>query len=152
MKSLVIYDSVFGNTEKIARAIVDGLGETSSLKHVSNVKPEDLNVDLLVVGSPTRAFNAMPTLNSYLRSLPSNSLRSVRVASFDTRVDVGVVDSKVLSTMVKFFGYAGEKILKILVSKGGNSVGTNAFFVLDKEGPLKDGEVLRAQEWAKQLH
>ncbi|MBN2850713.1 MAG: flavodoxin family protein [Erysipelotrichaceae bacterium] len=152
MKSLVIYDSVFGNTKKIAQSIVDGLGEGSTLMHVSDVKPGDLKVDLLVVGSPTRAFNAMPTLNAFVAALPANSLKSVRVASFDTRVDVEVVKSKVLTTMVKFFGYAGEKILKKLASKGGISVGTNAFYVLDKEGPLKDGEILRAQEWAKQLN
>ncbi len=59
MKALLIYDSVFGNTEKIARAIADGLAAQASVETLrpEQVDPEQLTGwDLLVVGSPTRGF------------------------------------------------------------------------------------------------
>jgi flavodoxin len=59
MNALVIYDSVFGNTEQIAQAIGNALGSQEDVKivRVSNVKPEQLTgLKLLIVGSPTRQF------------------------------------------------------------------------------------------------
>ncbi len=67
MKSLVIYDSVYGNTEKIAQAIGKTLkGNAISIKQV---KPEDLKgIDLLLVGSPTQAFNMLPAMKKLAES------------------------------------------------------------------------------------
>jgi flavodoxin len=59
MKTLVIYDSVYGNTEKIAQAIAEELlaqGEVT-IRRVGEVSLEQLSrIDLLVVGSPTQPF------------------------------------------------------------------------------------------------
>jgi flavodoxin len=59
MKALVVYDSVFGNTEQIAQAIGKALGSQAEVNilRVSNVKPEQLTgLKFLIVGSPTRQF------------------------------------------------------------------------------------------------
>ena len=82
MKALVVYDSFFGNTEQIARAVGAAIGnalashaEVQTLR-VGDVKAEHLaGLDLLVVGSPTRAFSASPATKAWLKSLAPNSLR-----------------------------------------------------------------------------
>jgi flavodoxin len=155
MKALVVYDSVFGNTEKVAQAMGQALGpqaEAQALR-VGDVKPEHLDgLDALVVGSPTRAFSPTPAIKAWLRGLPSGSLKEVKVAAFDTRISVKDVDSAILNFLVKIFGYAAEPIGKRLARKGGKmTMSPEGFFVQGTEGPLKDGELERAAAWAKQV-
>ena len=150
MKTLVIYDSVFGNTEKIAKAI----GERSGAKvvQVSAVKSEDLaGVELLLVGSPTRGFRPTDGMKKFLKDLSSGILKGVGVGGFDPRMDVDEVDNKVLTFMEKIFGYAAEPIAKTLIQKGGKQVIPPAGFIVKaSEGPLRDGELERAREWGKE--
>ena len=59
-EKLVVYDSVFGNTAKVAEAIGEALGD-ASVKKVTEVSQKDLhNITVLFVGSPTRAFRPTP--------------------------------------------------------------------------------------------
>ncbi len=119
MKSLVVYDSVFGNTKLIAETIAKVIGDDATLEHVSQASANISDINLLIVGSPTRAFNCTPAMTTYLRSIPAHKLDNIRCAAFDTRADVNTVNNKFLSFMVKRFGYANEKIEKLLRSKGG---------------------------------
>lgn len=53
MKNLVIYDSMYGNTKKIAESIAAVLGNSTRVVMVDQVKKNDLaGLGLLVVGSP----------------------------------------------------------------------------------------------------
>lgn len=155
MKSLVIYDSVFGNTKELAKVIAGVLataGEVAA-KKVDEVDRSDLEgIDLLVVGSPTRAFRATPELMSFLKGLAPDALHRVRVAAFDTRIDTAKVNNRFLNLMVKLFGYAAEPIAKTLERKGGERAAEPAgFFVGDKEGPVVEGERDRVESWARSL-
>jgi flavodoxin len=155
MKALVVYDSVFGNTEKVAQEMgraLAALGEAQALR-VGDVRAEHLSgLDVLVVGSPTRAFSPTPAIKNWLRGLPSNGLRGVRVAAFDTRAAVEEVNSAVLTFFVRIFGYAAEPIGNRLAKKGGEpGMPPEGFFVTDTEGPLRDGELARAAEWVRQI-
>ncbi len=72
MKTLIIYESFFGNTEKIAQAISEGLGASMNVEvcKVGDVKPEQIeNADLLIVGSATRAFRPSPETKRFLSHL-----------------------------------------------------------------------------------
>jgi flavodoxin I len=155
MKTLIIYDSVFGNTEQIARAIADALKPQNKVEllRVSSVKPEDVQgVELLIVGSPTRKFTATPEIFSFIKSISIQGLKGVQVTAFDTRISLSDIKSSVLRFMVKLGGYAAEPIAKKLQKKGGDLIiPPEGFFVNDTEGPLKDGELERAAEWAKQI-
>jgi flavodoxin len=155
MKALVVYDSVFGNTEKVAQAMGDALGSQAEVQalRVGDVEAEHLSgLDALVVGSPTRAFSPTPAIKAWLRSLPSGSLEGVKVAAFDTRFPVEDVDVAILKFLVKIFGYAAKPIADRLGKKGGDLViPPEGFFVKDTEGPLKDGELERAADWAQQV-
>lgn len=155
MKALVIFESVYGNTEKVARAIGAGLAAAGKVLvvPVAESRPEQLTgLDLLVVGSPTQAFGPIAGTKEFLKTLPAQALKGKKVAAFDTRVSVAEVNSKVLTVMVGAFGYAAEKIAKELKARGGAEVVAPAgFFVADKEGPLKDGELERAAAWAGEI-
>jgi flavodoxin len=151
-KKLVVFDSFFGNTEKIARAIGDAAGSSdqSRVVRVSDVKPTDLNgIELLFVGSPTRAFRPTKAISRFLKAIPAKSLAGISVAAFDTRMNVAEVNSRILNVMAKLFGYAAEPIARKLVQKGGKQAfPPQGFFVQGSNGPLKDGELARADAWA----
>ncbi|MFO7917262.1 MAG: flavodoxin domain-containing protein [Anaerolineae bacterium] len=153
MKALVVYESFFGNTEQVARAVSDALAslEEVEVRQASEVTPEQLaGVDILVVGSPTRAFSPTPGIKKFLSSIPQGGLEGVRVAAFDTRIALSDIDVPVLPLLVKVFGYAAKPINDRLVQKGGEQAALpEGFAVEGTEGPLKEGEVEGAVEWAR---
>ena len=153
MKVLIIYDSVFGNTEQIAQAIGNSLSSKENVEtlRVSEVKPEQLiGLELLIVGSPTRAFRPTKAIMGFLNKIPLNGLKGVKVAAFDTRISTVDVNSRFLNVLVKLFGYAAKPIAYKLEKKGGSLViPPEGFLVKASEGPLKDGELERAADWAK---
>jgi len=141
MKSLVVYDSTYGNTEQVAQAIGVALG--GAVRRAGDVGPADLGgVELLVVGSPTHGGRPTEPVDKLLKT--PLKLDGVRVAAFDTRVDsrVGAV----------LFGFAATRTGQTLEKCGGRLVAPpEGFFVLGNRGPLKAGELERAASWAKAL-
>ena len=155
MKAIVIYDSQFGNTEKIAQAVRDALSDTAEtrLMRASSVAPRDLMAaDLLVVGSPTQRFHATEPVDRFLKGA---SLHGIHAVAFDTRFDMNDVDSRTLRLAVKVAGdsaYAAPRIAAVLEKAGATMVATpEGFIVTDTEGPLREGELERAAEWARGL-
>jgi len=153
MKTLIVYDSFFGNTEKIAQAIGNSLGSKEDVEtlRVSDIKLEQLiGLELIIVGSPTRVFKPTKAIMNFLNKIPLDSLKGVKVAAFDTRISTVDVNSRFLNILVKLFGYAAKPIADKLEKKGGSLIiPPEGFFVKDSEGPLKDGEPERAADWAK---
>ena len=154
MKALVVYDSAYGNTAKIAQAIGDALGAQADVEtlKVSDVSPEQLtSVDLLIVGSPTQKFRPTGAVTKLLKSVPAGGLKGVKVAAFDTRFRESEINKvRVLAFFVRIFGYAAKPIGDRLVKKGGQLViPPEGFFVADTEGPLLEDELERAADWAR---
>ena len=154
MKTLVVCDSVYGNTAQIARAITGALGppDDVQMRQVSEVDVTSLAaLDLLIVGAPTHGGRPSPTMQEFLNKIPANALRNVDVAAFDTRLSAegrGFWMRMLLSIL----GYAAGHIAKGLTRKGGKLVApAEGFIVEDKEGPLKDGELERAAVWARSI-
>jgi flavodoxin len=152
MKALVVYDSVFGNTEQVAREIGKALeaGGNVQTPRVTEVDMDQLSgLELLVVGSPTRGFRPTEGITQFLKSLPEGRLNGVKVAAFDTRIDMEDIKSPILRFLVKKGGYAAPSIAKRLQRAGGRPVAPpEGFAVKGTEGPLKQGELERAAEWA----
>lgn len=144
MKALIVYDSVYGNTEKIARAIRSAIAGEVKVLRAGEVNTADLkSVDLLIVGSPTQGGRATPPIQDFLNKLPESAVKGINVAAFDTRFS---------TKLVGIFGYAAGKIAGSLKRKGGTLIlPPEPFFVKGKEGPLKEGELERAAGWAKRL-
>ncbi len=157
MKSLVLFDSVFGNTEKIAQAIGTGLetGSEVTVRKITDTNAAELSeMDLVVVGSPTRGFRPTKPVADFLQVLPTRLLRGKKVAAFDTRMSQQEIDSSVffLKYLVKAFGYAAKPISAGLLRAGGvQPYQPEGFLVHGQEGPLFDGELERATEWGKKL-
>lgn len=155
MKALVIYDSYFGNTEQIAQAIGNALGSPEDVEtlRVGNLKPEQLTgLELLIVGSPTRGFRPTAAITNLLKGIPTNGLSGVKVAAFDTRISIADMGPAILRFLAGLFGYAAKPISDGLKRKGGRlTLPPEGFLVEGTEGPLKEGELDRAADWAKQI-
>ena len=88
-KAIVIYHSQFGNTEKIAQALVSGLDEKGS--KVDCVKVEDVQIDklakydLLVIGGPTYVFGMSKPMKAFIEKLEQVNLRDKKAFAFDTK-------------------------------------------------------------------
>ena len=144
MKVLVVYDSAYGNTEKIAKAVAATLkGDIKVLRAAEGNPAEFGSFDMLVIGSPTYGGRPMPSVAKFMNKIPESTIKGKNVAAFDTRIAV---------VMAKMFGFAADKIAKNLKGKGANLVvPAKGFFVTGKEGPLRNGELERAAGWAKSL-
>jgi len=144
MKALIVYDSVYGNTEKIARAIAEAItpyGEVKVLR-VDEANPSELKtIDLLIVGSPTHGGRPTQAIRDLLNKVPGGYLQGIIVAAFDTRLSM---------KLVGVFGYAAGRIAGNLKRKGGTLIASpEGFFVKGSKGPLKEGELDRTAGWAK---
>jgi flavodoxin I len=144
MKTLIVYDSVYGNTEKIARAIAEAVTPSGEVKvlRTGEANPSGLaSIDLLVVGSPTHGGRATPAVQDVLNKMAQQSLKGIKVAAFDTRRQ---------SKFARIFGNAAGRIARQLTKKGGVLiVSPEGFLVTGTKGPLKEGELERAAAWAK---
>lgn len=140
MNALVVYDSEFGNTKMVARVIAAELAKSGKAKaiHVSEKTIDIKGVDLLVVGSPTQAWKPMPAIQEFLKSL--HDLNGLKTAAFDTRFKSPKI----------FTGSAAKIIAKELEKKGAKLVlAPESFFVEGTHGPLRMGEIERAEEWVR---
>jgi flavodoxin len=144
MKSLVVYDSRYGHTKIIAEAIGDALPGDVEVRHVSDVNATDLSAyHLLVVGAPTHGAKPSEDVQAFLDRIQAKALTGTGVAGFDTRMT---------NKLITLFGTAAPKIAKALKQKGGILAGPpGGFYVTGGEGPLREGEVERAGQWAQGL-
>ena len=141
VKALVVYDGLFGNTEKVAKALAAGLesgGVDVNVVKVDAVKFDELGkVDLLCVGSPVHAWNASKPVKEFLERLKSvEDLSGKKAFAFDTKIKS------------RLAGSAGGKIerklkdLGLIIAKHSESA-----IVKGREGPLEEG----AEEKFKQI-
>jgi flavodoxin I len=144
MIAIVVYDSTYGNTEKIANAIGTAIGGAVKVARIAESNAAALGkAELLVVASPTMGGRPTEAMLSFLNRIPAGSLKGVKVASVDTRLR---------TKWVKIFGYAAEKIAVRLAKCGGTPVAPpEGFLVVGSKGPLVDQELERASAWGKRI-
>ncbi len=152
MKALIVYDSVYGNTEEIARAIAGAITPSDGVKvlRAGEANPSKLeSIDLLIVGSPTHGGRPTKAIQEFIGKIPANALRNVGVTSFDTRIS-GKDKGFGIRILVGAIGYAAGRIANSLKGKGGYlAAAPEGFIVEGNEGPLKQGELERAAGWAR---
>ena len=163
-QALVIYESMFGNTERVATAVADGLrseGFDVDLRNVVSA-PERLHVgyDLLVLGAPTHAFSLSrekTRADAARQGAPSDRTRiGMRewllgltwdgappvVAVFDTR-----------AAKVRRLRWAASRTMTALLRRRGLQLhgSPEAFLVADIQGPLEPDEQTRASAWGRTI-
>jgi flavodoxin len=147
MKGVVIYDTTYGNTKKIAEAITETLKE-SGLKvdifHLKDIKDISRDYDFLILGSPTKIGTMSWAVRGFIgKKINGEEWANKPFAAFDTEGE---------SIMKKGGGSAAEKISKKLKDKGLTQLQPALkVAVLGMKGPLKDGEIEKAKEYAKKL-
>ncbi len=146
MNTLIIYDSHYGNTERIARTIADSLRDSGQAQaaRVDVARALSLHgVDLLILGSPTQGFRPTPAMQAMLKDIAAQVQTGQAVACFDTRFRGFFWKDSAASSMVRQLHALGIKPI----------VAPESFFVkaMRKEGPLLAGEVERAATWARTL-
>lgn len=164
MKVLVVYESMWGNTERVARAVASGLTEAPGVQvEIQEVSRSDVpgeDVDLVVAGGPTHAFSmTRPStradavtkgapagsrgtgLREWIDALPAGR-HAAPLATFDTRVD-----------KVRHLPGSAARSAAKAVRRHGYAVPAppQSFYVRDMAGPLLDGELDRATAWGRQL-
>jgi flavodoxin I len=144
MKTIVIYDSLYGNTEQIARAIGGAVGDEVTVAKVAEADAAALaSFDLVIIGSPTQGGRFTPKVKAFLDKIPTDALKGRRVAVFDTRAK-GIIP--------KIFGWAANRLADTVQGKGAVVVAPGeGFFVKATKGPLVEGELERAAAWAKTI-
>lgn len=160
MNTLVVYESMWGNTRAVAEAVAERLGEEVVLVDVANA-PERLpaDLDLLVVGGPTHAFSmsrASTRRDAVGKGAGTHDVeRGIREWLGDVvasgPVDIATFDTRVGS--VKHLPGSAAKAAGRDVRRHhlGRLVATASFFVEDMAGPLSDGELDRARAWGASL-
>jgi flavodoxin len=91
MKTIVVYDSVYGNTKQVAEAIAEQIkadgNEAALINLRENVKPS-LDGDMMFLGSPTRVFRMTPQAKDFVRGLKSLGWKDQPIVMFDTMMGV----------------------------------------------------------------
>jgi flavodoxin len=142
MKVLVIYDSTYGNTAKVARAIGEAFAGETKVSSVGEANAAELNTfNLLIVGSPTQGGRPTKAMQGFLHNIPESALKGIKAAAFDTRISM---------KLAGIFGFAAGRIADSLTKKGALVLSSAGFFVTGKESSLKEGELERAAAWARE--
>ncbi len=91
LRAFVIFDTRYGNTEKIAKSLEAGLKEASVQAVCINIKDVAVDslkqYDLICVGAPTEAFTASKPMKEFLGKLKSIDLSGKYGFAFDTKLD-----------------------------------------------------------------
>lgn len=147
MKGVVIYDTSYGNTQTIGETIAETLKEsgiavdTFYVKDVKKLVADDY--DFLVLGSPTKFGTMSLTVKGLLGKVKSKEWANKPFAAFDTENPENIEKKQ---------GSAAEKIAEKLKEKQMNQLlPVLKALVLGWKGPLQEGEIERAREYAREL-
>ena len=147
MKGIVVYDGSHGNTKKIAETIAETLKESGLevdnfyVKDVKKLSTKDY--DFMVLGSPTRFGTMSFAVKGFLGKVKSKEWMNKPFAAFDTELHENIEKKE---------GSAAEKIAEKLGEKQMNQMlPVLKAVVLGMKGPLQEGEIERAREYARKL-
>ncbi len=160
MKAVVVYESLWGNTAAIARAIAEGLGPEARALSTAEATPEALQgVELIIGGSPLFAFR-LPTdemrenIRSKAETFPTPpDLSAPSMRDWLETVPAGQGQCAGFETRIWWSpGSAARAILQGLKKAGyAPMVRPKRFRVTGMTGPLKAGEIERARKWGARL-
>jgi hypothetical protein len=168
MPAVVVYESMFGSTRKVAGAIARGLARNveTVVAPVAQATPEIVaGASLIVIGGPTHMHTmSRPTSRRIAGEVAGkpgsgvalepgatgpglrewfDSLGTVDVAcaAFDTRGPASAL----------LTGRASKRIQRLLRRHGARPICSARSFVVDKDNTLAPGELTRAEQWGGDL-
>lgn len=139
MKVLILFDN--GETTKIANAMYDTLKKEDidvSIKQVDAAKKDDvLKSDLLIIGSPTKAWSSSPRIQKFLSQFNNYDFRTKSAAAF------GLMEKHFLA------GSASRNIVKFLRALRFNIISQQDFYTTKEK--ITPEEIERARKFAKYI-
>ncbi len=169
MRVVIVYESMFGCTRRIAEAVAEALGLSNDVRLVCVVdaQPNVLDgADFVVVGGPTQGWSmSRPSTRRGAplhASDPASDLElepgadagpGVRewLASIErNRANAAAFDTRIKSPVV-FTGRASKAIGRQLTRHGMTLVAPPESFLVDKKSHLLSGELERARLWGAGL-
>jgi len=147
MKGIVVYDTTYGNTRKIAETIAETLkasGIEVDAFYVKDVKKLSAgDYDFLVLGSPTKFGTMSFTVKGFLGKVKTKEWMNRPFAAFDTENPENIEKQE---------SSAAEKIAEKLREKRMNQLlPVLKAVVLEWKGPLQEGEIERTRDYARKL-
>ena len=146
-KGIVVYDTSYGNTQKIAETIAETLKESGievdlfDVKDVKKLSRKDYG--FLVLGSPTRFGTMSFAIRRFVGKVKSEQWRNKPFTAFDTENPENIEKKQ---------GSAAEKIAEKLKEKKMNQLlPVLKAVVFGTKGPLKEGEIERTKDFAREL-
>ncbi|NVM19856.1 MAG: flavodoxin family protein [Candidatus Lokiarchaeota archaeon] len=149
MKVLIAYDSKYGNTEKVARLIAEGIASSENNEVVvNNVKDVELkkedSYDLILIGSPNHFGRHIGSVKKFINKLPKSQLRVKAYAVFDT-----YITSDFEKAVKKMEQQISEMMPDLTKASPGLSIkveGTGT-----SKGPIADEELPKCKEFGIKL-
>jgi Flavodoxin len=159
MKVIVVYESHWGNTAAVARAIADGFGTGAQALSTDEASPAAVaEADLIVAGAPVMAFSLpsdkmLATLAGDSKAPSPPDLSHASMRSWLDGLPVGHGRSAEFETGLRWSpGGATGAIGRKLEQAGFKRLDKSQRFVVKGSyGPLRDGELERAQRWGSEL-
>ncbi len=169
MRGVVVYESMFGNTRRVAEMITHALAEVVEVRmlRADAVTADDVRgIDLLVVGAPTHAWS-LPRPSTRMGA-PNNVRRPGSDLVLEPNADTSPGVREWLETLndvhalavafdtrfnapVMFTGRAATGIERELRRHGLVIMSASESFRVDRQNHLLPGEVDRASGWGRRL-
>ncbi|MCK5302118.1 MAG: flavodoxin domain-containing protein [Candidatus Thorarchaeota archaeon] len=141
-KAVIVYESLYGNTKRVAQAIKDGMEQVGdiecSIKKTSDIHTNDLlGYDAILFGGPNHNQGPARNILKFIDRAAIVDLNGKIGAAFDTYTggNIGIAVAK-LETIIR------EKLSGMKLVVDGFSA-----LVEDRRGPLADKEIPRATEF-----
>jgi len=166
MRTLIIYESMYGNTRQVAEAIAGGCqraGDASAVR-VGEFDPAQLTgVDLLVLGGPTHAWSmSRPSTRQTAITKPGHGTPPVEATLGEPGIrelldqlpppacPVAVYDTRI-SAPTLVTGRASAAITRRLRRLGVRPLDKPHSFLVNRTSQLRAGELERARLWGIEL-
>lgn len=147
MKGIVVYDTSYGNTKRVAEIIQSTLKESGTetdlfyVKDTKNLRAQNYN--FLILGSPTKFYTMSFATKSFIGKMKAEEWANKPFVAFDTENPENIQRKKT---------GAAEKIAEKLTGKKMNQIMPNLkALILGQKGPLVEGETEKIAKYAEQL-
>jgi len=138
----VVVAAPCGVTDSVARAVARAVDWSYEhyARPANEVDPGEIRTpSVIFLGGPTHRREMGESLRIFVERMPDRMIAQSLFAAFDTRFH----DSPIVT------GSSARHIQRAVEGRGGrNLVPGESFFVIRRDGPLRDGEVERARMWA----
>jgi flavodoxin I len=152
MKGIVVYDTSYGNTQKVAETVAETLKEAEievELSYVKDVKKlNGKDYDFIVIGSPTKFGTMSLAIRFFLGKIKIQEWMNKPFAAFDTENPENIEQARLKNKEWS----AAEKIAEKLKEKIMNQLApVLKAQVLGQKGPLVEGEIDKTKDYAREL-